>query len=139
MTHRSLRNIHTTRNSCRDAVPCANMALKLPQYFYLLMEKAFGRYFQVRSPYYQVAQCNQKNTYSYILKVTGQVLESQKRISVTLITATTSIHLPKSVSTDLTIKPYSVSAPFTSSQLPYPSRSNLTPNNFILAFMSTSP
>ena len=45
-----------------------------------------------------------KNTYSCILKVTGQVWESQKRI----IAATTSIHLPKPVSTDLTIKPDSI-------------------------------
>ena len=60
MTPRDLRNIHTTGNSCRDALPCANMALKLPRYFYLLMEKPLGRYFQVRSSYYQAAQCNQK-------------------------------------------------------------------------------
>ena len=49
-----------------------------------------------------------ENTYSCILKVTGQVWESQKRTSITLITATTSVHLPKPVSTDLTIKPDSV-------------------------------
>ena len=49
-----------------------------------------------------------ENTYSCILKVTGEVWESQKRISITLITATTSAHLPKPVSTDLTIKPDSV-------------------------------
>ena len=60
MTPRELRNTHTTRNSCKDALPCANMALKLPRYFYLLMEKPLGRYFQVRSPYYQMAKCNQK-------------------------------------------------------------------------------
>ena len=35
-----------------------------------------------------------ENTYSSILKVTGKVLESQ---ALTLITATTSIHLPKPV------------------------------------------
>ena len=46
MTPRDLRNIHATRNSCRDALPCANMALKLPLYFYLLMEKPLGCYFQ---------------------------------------------------------------------------------------------
>ena len=46
-----------------------------------------------------------ENTYSCILKVTGQVWESpKKRISITLITATTCVHLPKPVSTDLTIK-----------------------------------
>ena len=60
MTPRDLRNIHFTGNSCRDALPYANIALKLPRYFYLLVEKPLGRYFQVRSPYYQVAQCNQK-------------------------------------------------------------------------------
>ena len=49
MTPRDLRNIHTTRNSCRDALPCADMALKLPQYFYLLMEKPLVRYFEVWS------------------------------------------------------------------------------------------
>ena len=49
-----------------------------------------------------------ENTYSCILKVTGQVWESQKWISITLITATTSAHLPNPVSTDLTIKPDSV-------------------------------
>ena len=49
-----------------------------------------------------------ENTYSGILKVTGRVWESQKRISITLITATTSVHLPKPVSTDLTIKSDSV-------------------------------
>ena len=37
-------------------LPC----LKLPRYFYVLMEKPLGRYFQVRSPYYQAVQCNQK-------------------------------------------------------------------------------
>ena len=37
-----------------------DMALKLSQYFYLLTEKPLGRYFQMRSPYYQVAPYNQK-------------------------------------------------------------------------------
>ena len=36
------------------------MTLKLPQYFYLSMEKPLGRYFQVWSPSYQAAQFNQK-------------------------------------------------------------------------------
>ena len=48
--------------------------------------------------------------YSSNLKVTGQVSaeKAQKRISIKLITATTSVHLPKPVSTDLTIRPDSV-------------------------------
>ena len=49
-----------------------------------------------------------ENTYSCILKVIGQVLQSQKDKHKHLITATTSIHLPKPVSTDLTIKPDSL-------------------------------
>ena len=28
-----IKNIYITENSCRDAPPCMNMALKLPQYF----------------------------------------------------------------------------------------------------------
>ena len=64
MTQRDLRNINTTRNSCGDALPCANMELKIPQYFYLLLEKPLGQYFQVRSPYYQAPQYSQKTLYS---------------------------------------------------------------------------
>ena len=56
MTLRDLRNIHTTQNSCRDAVHALpNMALKLPWYFYLLMGKPLCCSFQVWSPYYQAA------------------------------------------------------------------------------------
>ena len=51
-----------------------------------------------------------EKTYCRILKETGQVWQGQKRISITLITATPSVHLPKPVSTDLTIKPDSVLA-----------------------------
>ena len=100
MTPRDLRNIHTTGNSCRDALPCANMALKLPRYFYLLMEKPLGRYFQVRSPYYQAAQCNQKTP----IPVSSRWQVRSEKAKMTLITAITSVHLPKWVSTDLTIK-----------------------------------
>ena len=82
MTPRDLRNIHTTGNNCRDALLGANVALKLPRYFYLLMEKHLGRYFPIRSPYYHVARCNQKNIYSLILNVTCQVWESQTWISI---------------------------------------------------------
>ena len=42
-----------------------------------------------------------ENTYSCILKVTGQVWESHKSISIN--TNTTSVHLPKPVTTDLAI------------------------------------
>ena len=108
MTPRDLRNIHTTRNSCRDALPCTNMALKLPRYFYLLMEKPLGRYFQVWSPYYQVAQCNQKTPIPASSRWQVRYEKAKKALGSTLITATTSFHLSKPVSTDLTIKPGSV-------------------------------
>ena len=60
MIPRNLRNIHITGNSSRETLSCTSMALNLPRYFCLLMEKPLGRYFQVWSPYYQVAQCYQK-------------------------------------------------------------------------------
>ena len=105
--HPGTSNICTTGNCCRDTLPCANMALKLLQYFYLLMEKPLSRYFQVRSPYYQAAQCSQKTPIQVSSR--WQVRsEEAKKDKLPLITATTSVHLPKPVSTDLTIKPDSV-------------------------------
>ena len=47
-------SIHATGNSCRDALPCENMTLKLLWYFYLLTERLFGHYFQVWSPKMQI-------------------------------------------------------------------------------------
>ena len=93
--------------SCRDAFPCANMALKLPQYFYLLMEKPLGRYFQVQSPYIRWHSATRKHLFLYPQGDRSD-LGKPKKDKITLITATTSVHLPKPVSTDLTIKPDSV-------------------------------
>ena len=108
MTSRDLRNICTTNSSCSNALSFVNMALKLPQYFYLLMEKPVGCYFQIRSPYYQVAQCNQKTPIPVSSRQQVRSEKARKGLASTLITATTSIHIPKSVSTDLSIKPDSV-------------------------------
>ena len=47
MTRRDLRNIPAKENNCRGALPSVKMATNLLQYFYLLMEKPLGRYFQV--------------------------------------------------------------------------------------------
>ena len=105
MTPRNLRNIHTTRKSCRNALSCANTALKIPRDFYLLMEKPLGCFFQVWSPYYGVAQCNQKTPIAVSSRWQVRFEKAKKRIS---ITATTSVHLLKPVSTDLTIKPDSI-------------------------------
>ena len=108
MTPCDLRNIHTTGNSCRVALPCENMALKVPWYFHLLMEKPLGHYFQVQSPYYQVAQCTQKTPIPLSSRWQVRFEKAKKELASTLITATTSVHLHKPVSTDLTIKPDSV-------------------------------
>ena len=108
MTPRDLRNIHTTRNSCRDALPCTNMALILPWYFYLLMEKPPGCYFQVQSPYYLATKCNQKTPIPVYSGWQVRSEKAKKGQASTLATAITSIHLPKPVLTDLIIKPDSV-------------------------------
>ena len=104
MTPRDLRNIHTTGSSCRDALPCMNMALKLPRYFYLLMvaTSKFGL-FNIRWH-----SATRKHLFPYPHGDRSGLGKPKKRISITLITATTSVHLPKPVSTDLTIKPDSV-------------------------------
>ena len=44
MTPRDLKSIRTTQKSCRDTFPWTNMALKLLQHFYLLMEKPLGHF-----------------------------------------------------------------------------------------------
>ena len=49
-----------------------------------------------------------ENTYFRIFKVTGRFEKAKKGSATTLITATTSVHLPKPLLTDLTIKPDSV-------------------------------
>ena len=108
MIPKDLRNIHTTRNSCRDALPSTNMALKLPQYFYSLMGKPLGRYFQVWSSYCQTAQCNQKTPIPISLWSQVRSEKTKKGEASILITATTNVHLPNPVSTDLTTKQGSV-------------------------------
>ena len=59
-----------------------NTALKLHQYFYLLMkqEASWCRYFQVWSPYYQAAQCDQKTpiTRSSLIKPKNNGLSQKK-------------------------------------------------------------
>ena len=65
------------------------MALKLYWYFYLLMEKPLGRYFQVRSPYYQAAQCNQKTPIPVFSRWQVRSEKAEKGQAPTLITATT--------------------------------------------------
>ena len=109
MTPRDLRNIHTTGNSCRDTLPCTSEhGTKTTPVFLPADGEASWSLLPSSVSLLSDSTVQPENTYSCILKVTGQVWESQKRISNTLITATTSVHLPKPVSTDLTIKPDSV-------------------------------
>ena len=85
-----------------------SMELKLPWCFYLLMEKPLGCYFQVRSPYYQAAQHNQKTPIHVSSRRQVRSEKAKTAWASSVITATTSIQLPKPVSTDLTIKSESV-------------------------------
>ena len=78
MTPRDLRNIHNTRNSCRDTLQCANMALKLPRYIYLLMDAPWSLLTSLIS-LLSGGTVQLENTYSCILKVRIQVWASQKR------------------------------------------------------------
>ena len=101
ITPRDLRNIPPTGDCCRDTFPCMNMALKLHQYFFWTADgKATWLLLPSSVSLLSGSTAQPENTYSCILKVTGQVWQGQKRI----IAATTSIHLPKPVSTDLKIK-----------------------------------
>ena len=58
----------------------SDMALKLPRHFYLLMENSLCRYFQVRSRYCQIAQCNRKPPVSSRWHIMSQKVK--KRIVV---------------------------------------------------------
>ena len=87
----------TSKNSRRDTVLCVNMALKLPQYFCLLVEKPlFPSLISILSR----GTVQPENTYSCIVKVTRQVWESQKRVSINNH-GCIRIHLPKPISTVL--------------------------------------
>ena len=70
--------MHTTRNSCRDTVPC-NMALKLSQYFYLLREASWSLLPSLVS-LVAGSTVQPENTYSCILKVSGHIVRIQERI-----------------------------------------------------------
>ena len=57
---RIFKNLQFPLNPVGDSHYVCDMALKLSHYFYLLIEKPLGHYFQVWSTYYQAAHCNQK-------------------------------------------------------------------------------
>ena len=103
MTPRDLGNIHTNENSCMDNFHAQHGTKTIPVFLpadgeasWLLLPSSVSLLTS--------GTVQPENTYSSILKVTGQLREGQKRIRSTLITTTTIIHLPKPVSTDLTIK-----------------------------------
>ena len=84
MIKRDLRNTHAIESSCRDTPPCTNMALKLPWFFYLLMEKPLGCYFQFWPYYYQAAQCNQKARIPVSSRWQVRSEKAKKRISINI-------------------------------------------------------
>ena len=59
-----------------------DIALKLPQYFYLMMEKTFGCYFHVQSPYYQETQCNKKHLFLHPQGDRSGLKKPKKSISI---------------------------------------------------------
>ena len=62
-----------------------DMALKMSRYFYLMMEKPLGCYFQVCSPFYQAVQCNHKTPIP--LSSRAQVRSKKTKKISSLITA----------------------------------------------------
>ena len=82
MTPSDLRNIRTTRNSCKDTLLWVNMALKLLWYFYLLMELSL----LVATSKFGLLTIRQHSaTIKHLFLDTHgdrQVWESQKRISI---------------------------------------------------------
>ena len=82
MTPGDLRNIHTTGNNNRGALPCVNMILRLPAIFSLLMEKPLGRSWSSSSPYYQAAHCNQKTPIPASSRWQVRSEKAKKRISI---------------------------------------------------------
>ena len=94
MTPRDLRNTHPTGNSCRDTLSFTKKALKLPQYFtcwrrsLLAITSKFGlltirRHSATRKRLSLYPQGGRSG------------MKKPKKHSSTLITTTTSIHLPK--------------------------------------------
>ena len=81
-----------------------DMSLRLPQYFYLVMEKSRGRYFQVCSPYYQAAQCNRKVPTITSSRCQAKSEKVKKKKSININHCYHEPYLPKSVSTDLLIQ-----------------------------------
>ena len=62
-----------------------DMALKMSRYFYLMMEKPLGCYFQVCSPFYQAVQCDHKTPIP--LSSRAQVRSKKTKKISSLITA----------------------------------------------------
>ena len=81
MTPRDFRHVHTTGNSCRDALPCMNMSTKTTLVF-LPAGETSSSLLPISISLLSGGTVLPDNTYSSILKVTGQFWESQKWISI---------------------------------------------------------
>ena len=87
MTPRDLRNIHTTRTSIRDTFPCMTWKFKtsMPKttpVFLRVDGEACWSLLPSSVSVLSGGTVQPENTCSCILKVTGHVWESQKRISI---------------------------------------------------------
>ena len=106
MTPKDLRNIHTTGNSSRDALPCATIAL-YPSIFICWWRNLLF----ATSKFGLLAIRQHSVTRKYLFSYPqGDRSVLRKWKASTLITATTSVELCKPVSTDVTVKPDSVLA-----------------------------
>ena len=81
MTPRDLRNIHTTKNGCRTHFHVRHIAKTIPV-FLTADGEASWLLFSSSLSLLSDSTVQPENTNSCILKVTGQVLEKQKRISI---------------------------------------------------------
>ena len=84
------------------------MALKVTQYFYLLMESLLVATSMFNLLTIRQHSATRKHLLLYPQGDRSGLRKPKKGHTSTLITATTSVHLPKPVSADLTIKPDSV-------------------------------
>ena len=79
MTPQDLKNIYTSRNSCRDALSCVKNGTKTTPVFLTADGEASWSLLPSSVSLLSGGIVQPENTYSRIIKVTGQVGESQKR------------------------------------------------------------
>ena len=96
MTPRDLRNIHSTENSCRDILSCMTWRSNYPSIFTCWWRNLLVLTFNFSA--------TRKHQRLYPQGDRPSLKKAKKGWASTLITTTTSTHLPKPISTNVTIK-----------------------------------